>query len=59
MRTSYIESAEQRRDSSLCDKAYPGWKTGPHHNISSLAINGIVLRKSLLLMNVCFPSMLV
>lgn len=70
-RGSRIYSTKQRKLSILvscvhsqCVKAGSQacsmrWKTGPHHNISSLAIHRIVLRKSLLLMNVCFPSMTV
>lgn len=34
----------------------PRWKPDPPHVISSLAIHRNVLRKSLLLMTVCFPS---
>lgn len=34
------------------------WKTGLHHHVSSVAIHCLVLRKSLLLMNACLPSIL-
>lgn len=47
------------RSVSLRQACSTRWKTGPHHIISSLAIHRILLRKSLLLMTVCFPSMLV